>query len=173
VVQTLDGSDVGLSSSRVAVVVAEYNPHITESLFRAAVDTLLAGGIASDRIVVVKVPGAWELPQAAQPFAASGAVEGIVCLGAVIKGETTHDQHLNRAISLRLCEMSSQYNLPIAMGVLMCNDVEQALQRSGGVMGNKGDEAAAAVLQMIRNQKAIEAWARRVTTSPPVPAAGI
>ncbi|MDP1560304.1 MAG: 6,7-dimethyl-8-ribityllumazine synthase [Pirellulaceae bacterium] len=159
-VQTLDGRGLSLAACRVAVVVAEYNPHITESLSRAALETLLAGGVASSNIVVVKVPGAWELPQAAQPLAASGQLAGIVCLGAVIKGETTHDQHLNRAISLRLCEMSSQYELPIAMGVLMCNDVEQALQRSGGVMGNKGEEAASAVLEMIRNQMAIQAWLR-------------
>lgn len=151
---------MSLAACRVAVVVAEYNPHITESLSRAAVETLLAGGVASNNIVIVKVPGAWELPQAAQPLAASGQMAGIVCLGAVIKGETTHDQHLNRAISLRLCEMSSQYELPIAMGVLMCNDVEQALQRSGGVMGNKGEEAASAVLEMIRNQMAIQVWLR-------------
>jgi 6,7-dimethyl-8-ribityllumazine synthase len=160
VVQTLDGRSFSLADCRVAVVVAEYNPHITESLSRAALETLLAGGVSSDHIVVVKVPGAWELPQAAQPLAASGQLAAIICLGAVIKGETTHDQHLNRAISMRLCEMSSQYDLPIAMGVLMCNDVEQALQRSGGVMGNKGEEAAAAALQMIRNQMAIRAWAR-------------
>lgn len=159
-VQTLDGQVFSVAKCRVAVVVAEYNPHITESLSRAALDTLLAGGVPADHLVVVKVPGAWELPQAAQTLAATRQLAGIVCLGAVIKGETTHDQHLNRAVSLRLCEMSSEYDLPIAMGVLMCNDVEQALQRSGGVMGNKGEEAAAAVLQMIRNQMAIEAWAQ-------------
>lgn len=157
-VKTLDLSALSLASCRVAVVVAEYNPHITESLSKAAVETLVSGGIRSENILMIKVPGAWELPQAAQPLAATRRLAGIVCLGAVIKGETTHDQHLNRAISLRLCEMSSQYDLPIAMGVLMCNDVEQALQRSGGVMGNKGEEAAAAVLQMIRNTMAIQAW---------------
>ncbi|MBL8891738.1 MAG: 6,7-dimethyl-8-ribityllumazine synthase [Planctomycetaceae bacterium] len=159
-VKTLDLNAFSLADCRVAVVVAEYNPHITESLSKAAVETLISGGVPTERILIVKVPGAWELPQAAQPLAAARHLDGIVCLGAVIKGETTHDQHLNRAISLRLCEMSSQYNVPIAMGVLMCNDVEQALQRSGGVMGNKGEEAAAAVLQMMRNLKAIQAWNR-------------
>ncbi len=160
--QLLDGTSIDLAAARVAVVVADYNRPITDALLQAALETLTAGGIASDRVVVVRVPGAWELPQAAQPLASSGLVQAIVCLGAVIKGETTHDQHLNRAISLRLCEMSSHYELPIAMGVLMCNDVEQAWQRSGGAMGNKGQEAAAAVLAMIRNQLAIQQWAQTV-----------
>ena len=164
-VQVLDGSTTELQGIRVAVVVAQYNPHITESLASAAFQTLRVAGIADENIVVVRVPGAWEVPQAALPLAKSSLFDGIICLGAVIKGETTHDQHLNRAISLHLCEMSSQYDVPIGMGVLMCNDVEQALQRSGGSMGNKGDEAASAVLEMIRNRQAIRQWIATVTTS--------
>jgi 6,7-dimethyl-8-ribityllumazine synthase len=158
----LDGTSIDLSGARVAVVVADYNRSITDALLQAALETLTTGGIDSKQVVVVRVPGAWELPQAAQPLAASGLVHAIVCLGAVIKGETTHDQHLNRAISLQLSDLSSRYELPIAMGVLMCNDVEQAWQRSGGAMGNKGQEAAAAVVAMIRNQMAIEQWAQSV-----------
>lgn len=162
--KVLDGTSIDLSTARVAVVVADYNRPITDALLQAALETLTAGGIDPTRVVVVRVPGAWELPQAAQPLAASGLVQAIVCLGAVIKGETTHDQHLNRAISLQLSDLSSRYELPIAMGVLMCNDVEQAWQRSGGAMGNKGQEAAAAVVAMIRNQLAIEQWAQTIAT---------
>jgi len=154
-VRVLDGSTVSLRGARVAIVVAKYNPHITQSLADAAIGTLVQGGIADQDVLLVEVPGAWELPQATQDLAAAGHFSGIVCLGAVIKGQTTHDQHLNRAISMQLCEMACRFNLPISLGVLMCNDVEQALQRSGGTMGNKGQEAAEAVLQMIRNQRAL------------------
>jgi len=156
----IDGSQFSLAQVRVAVVVAQYNPHVTESLAQAARETLLQAGIAEEHLVVVNVPGAWELPQAALPLLKTNQFAGIICLGAVIKGETTHDQHLNRAISLRLCELSSEYDLPIALGVLMCNNVEQALQRSGGAMGNKGQEAANALIAMIRNQMAIRDWSR-------------
>jgi 6,7-dimethyl-8-ribityllumazine synthase len=156
----IDGSQFSLAQVRVAMVVAQYNPHVTESLAQAARETLLQEGIAEEHLVVVNVPGAWELPQAALPLLKTNQFAGVICLGAVIKGETTHDQHLNRAISLRLCELSSEYDLPIALGVLMCNNVEQALQRSGGAMGNKGQEAASALIAMIRNQMAIRDWSR-------------
>jgi 6,7-dimethyl-8-ribityllumazine synthase len=161
----MDGNEFSLDKVHVGLVVARYNAHITESLTQAAVETLRQAGIRDEHVVVVHVPGAWELPQAALPLAKSGRFAGLICLGAVIKGETTHDQHLNRAISLRLCEMSSQYDLPISLGVLMCNNVEQALQRSGGAMGNKGQEAASAVVAMIRNQLAISHWLGSAATA--------
>jgi 6,7-dimethyl-8-ribityllumazine synthase len=164
-VTTIDGAAFELAGTAVAVVQATYNPHITDALTKAAFATLQAAGIQEEHLIWVKVPGAWEIPQAVLPLLETRRFAGIVCLGAVIRGETTHDQHLNRAISMRLAELSSEYHVPIGMGVLMCNDVEQALQRSGGAMGNKGEEAAEAVIAMIRAQRAIEHWATE--TAPP------
>ncbi len=82
-------------------------------------------------------------------LAASGQYAAVICLGAVIRGETTHDQHINRGVSLAMMEISLEYELPVLFGVLTCNTLEQAIHRSGGNVGNKGSECAEAALQMV------------------------
>jgi 6,7-dimethyl-8-ribityllumazine synthase len=131
-----------------AIVVSRYNAAITDKLLAGAVATLVERGIAEKRIHVAYVPGAWEIPLAAARFAQSGQYAAVLCLGAVIRGETTHDQHINRSISAALCEMSVSTGVPVLFGVLTCKTVEQALQRSGGAKGNKGVECAEAALAM-------------------------
>ena len=95
------------------------------------------------------MPGSWEIPLAAQRLLDTGRWDAIVCLGCVIRGETTHDQHINTTISNALGMLSLEYSTPVAFGVLTCNTLEQALARSGGDVGNKGVEAAEAVLHML------------------------
>lgn len=140
----------------VGIAVSKYNDHITEKLRLAAIDTLIAGGIPSEKILVVKVPGAWELPFAVQRLLASNELAGVIALGAVIKGETSHDQHINRSVSHALMQLSLDHNKPVAFGLLTVNSLEQAIHRSGGNQGNKGDECAAALLECLRIGNALD-----------------
>lgn len=133
---------------RFAIVVSRYNDTITRKLLDGAVDTLRARGVAEDAIDVAWVPGAWEIPLVAQRFAAAGRHAAVLCLGAVIRGETTHDQHINRQVSLSLGRMAIETGVPVLFGVLTCNSLEQAIHRSGGNVGNKGVECAQAALEM-------------------------
>jgi 6,7-dimethyl-8-ribityllumazine synthase len=145
----LDGKS-GPVSGRFAIVVSRYNEHITGKLLAGAVETLRAAGIADDAIDVAWVPGAWEIPLVAQRMARSQKYAAMLCLGAVIRGETTHDEHINRQVSLSLGQLALETGLPVLFGVLTCNTLEQAIHRAGGNMGNKGVECAEAALEMVR-----------------------
>lgn len=170
-VQSIDGSDISLKGQRVAIVVSSYNGHITGVLAKAAVETLKAAGVEDNDIFQATVPGAWELSLGAKRLADTVSFGAIICLGAVIKGDTTHDQHINRAVSMNLSEISIDYDLPIGFGLLTCNTVEQALQRAGGSVGNKGEEAANAVIEMMRFNLAVESqFAVELAASDPEPA---
>lgn len=144
-----DGA-TGPVSGRFAIVVSRYNETITGKLLQGAVETLTQAGIADDDIDVAWVPGAWEIPLVAQRFAESGRYAAVLTLGAVIKGETTHDEHINRQVSLCLGELSLKTGVPMLFGVLTVNTLEQAINRAGGNVGNKGVECAEAALQMVR-----------------------
>jgi len=144
------------NASSVAIVVSQYNDQITGKLCHAAVETLVQGGIAQDKIVIARVPGAWEIPFATQRLVSARSISGVIALGAVIKGETTHDQHINRAVSNALMQLSLDHNKPIAFGLLTVNNLEQALHRSGGNKGNKGQECANALLECLRLGKALD-----------------
>ena len=133
---------------RFAIVVSRYNESITSKLLTGAVATLTSAGVADDAIDVAWVPGAWEIPLVAQRFAASRNYAAVLCLGAVIRGETTHDVHINRQVSLSLGRIALDTGTPVLFGVLTCNTLEQAIHRSGGNVGNKGVECAQAALEM-------------------------
>jgi len=135
---------------RFAIVVSRYNESITSKLLAGAVATLTSAGVADDAIDVAWVPGAWEIPLVAQRFAESRNYAAVLCLGAVIRGETTHDVHINRQVSLSLGRISLDTGVPVLFGVLTCNTLEQAIHRSGGNVGNKGVECAQAALEMAR-----------------------
>ncbi len=133
---------------KFAIVVSRYNQAITRKLLDGALQTLKQHGTEDDDIDVAWVPGAWEIPLVAQRLAGRGGYAAILCLGAVIRGETSHDQHINRQVSLSLGQISLEHRLPVLFGVLTCNSLEQALQRAGGNVGNKGVECAEAALEM-------------------------
>jgi 6,7-dimethyl-8-ribityllumazine synthase len=149
------------SSGRFAIVVSKFNPSITDRLLEGATSTLVAHGVADGDIDVARVPGAFEIPAVAERLAASGRYVAVICLGAVIRGETSHDQHINRAVSIALAEIGIRHALPVIFGVLTCNSLDQAIARSGGQSGrkgkdlqegstsNKGIEAAEAALEMV------------------------
>ena len=148
------------SEGRFAVVVARFNESITSRLLDGAVKTLVEHGVDDGRIDVYWVPGAFEIPTVARLLAEKGYHEAIICLGAVIRGETTHDRHINRAVSTALCELGVRFNLPVLFGLLTCDTIEQAIARSGGDAsstdksrsnarsGNKGVDCALAALEM-------------------------
>ena len=109
------------AEGRFAIVVSRFNESITSRLLEGAVQTLTAHGVADERIDVAWTPGAFEIPTVANRLAASGRYVAVICLGAVIRGETTHDQHINRAVSTALCEIGVHYGLPVLFGILTCN----------------------------------------------------
>ena len=137
------------NDGKYAIVVSRYNENITAKLLDGAIATLKAHGIADESIDVAWVPGAWEIPLIAERLAESENYAALICLGAVIKGETTHDEHINRAVSIGLGDLGLHSGVPVLFGVLTCNTLEQAIHRSGGNVGNKGSECALAALEMI------------------------
>jgi len=137
-------------AGKIGIAVSTYNSNITRRLQSGAVETLQAASFGLDQIVIAEVPGAWELPLAAQMLASRADVLGVVTLGAVIRGETSHDQHINRSVSQALMQLMLQTGKPIGFGLLTCNNMEQAIHRAGGNVGNKGQETAEAVLAMLR-----------------------
>jgi 6,7-dimethyl-8-ribityllumazine synthase len=146
--KTFEGKPQTKSAS-VAIVVSRYNQSITGKLLAGAVESLTAGGVPEDRITIAWVPGAWEMPVVAARFAGVAPFAAVICLGAVIRGETSHDQHINRAVSLELASMAVRTGVPVLFGLLTCDTLEQAIHRAGGNVGNKGSECATAALEMI------------------------
>ena len=137
------------AAGRLGIVVSRYNESITSKLLAGALATLAEHGVGDDRVDVAWVPGAWEIPLVAQRMATGGRYAAVICLGAVIRGETTHDEHINRAVSIGLGDLGLHSGVPVLFGVLTCNTLEQAIHRSGGNVGNKGSECALAALEMI------------------------
>jgi 6,7-dimethyl-8-ribityllumazine synthase len=136
------------ASGSYGIVVSRYNHSITAKLLDGALQTLAEAGVADEEVDVAWVPGAWEIPVVAQRLAASGRYAAVLCLGAVIRGETTHDQYINLQVSVSLGQLAVATGVPVLFGLLTCNTLEQALHRAGGDVGNKGVECAQAALEM-------------------------
>ena len=153
----ITGLDGDLPRGKVAIVASRYNPAICDSMVAAALETLSSAGYTAGHAPVIRVPGAWELPTVVRQVIEQSDVVAAIALGCVIRGETTHDEHINRAVSLSLMEMGTQKQIPIAFGLLTCNTLEQAINRSGGTVGNKGHEAADAVIELLRLKEKIAA----------------
>jgi 6,7-dimethyl-8-ribityllumazine synthase len=135
---------------RIGVALARFNQSVTDRLLAGALEGLARHGVASDAIDVATVPGALELPLCVQRLAATGRYDAIVCLGAVIRGETPHFEYVAGEAARGIGEVSRRQDLPIAFGVLTTDTVEQALARAGGERGNKGFEAAVTALEMVQ-----------------------
>ncbi len=144
--------EAGLAAKgkKFAIVVARFNSFIVESLLEGALDTLKrVGDVADQDITVVRIPGAFELPLAVQKIAASGKYDGIIALGAVIRGGTPHFEYVAGECVKGIAQVSMQYSTPVAFGVLTVESIEQAIERAGTKMGNKGGEAAMSALEMV------------------------
>lgn len=133
---------------RVAVVVSRFNRAVTGALLDGAIEGLESRGVAAGSVDVVHVPGAFEITLAAEQCAASGRYAAIVCLGAVVRGETPHFEFIAREVSRGVNEVACRHHIPVAFGVLTTDNLEQALARAGSGHGNKGFEAAVTALEM-------------------------
>jgi 6,7-dimethyl-8-ribityllumazine synthase len=133
---------------RVAVIASRFNETIVARLVDGARDCLARHGVPDEYISVVWVPGAFELPIAAARLASSGEVDAIVCVGAVIRGDTPHFEYVAGAAATGIQQAALETGIPMTFGVLTTEDVEQANERAGGKMGNKGFEAALAAIEM-------------------------
>ena len=136
------------SGLKFAVLCARFNGFITERLLAGALDALKRSGANTDDIDIVKVPGSWELPLAAKTLAGRKRHDAIVALGAVIRGETPHFDHVAAQASNGLAAVQRETGIPIAFGVLTTNTIEQAIDRAGGKSGNKGFDAALTAIEM-------------------------
>ncbi|HKV46004.1 MAG TPA: 6,7-dimethyl-8-ribityllumazine synthase [bacterium] len=152
---SLEGGRTG-AGLRIGVAVSRFNARITRRMLTGALAALQRSGVAEDAVDVAWAPGAYDLPVVAQALARSGRYDALVCLGCVIRGETTHDRYVALGAATGLVQVSLETALPIAFGVLTTHTLEQAEARSGGTHGNKGEDAALAavelanVLRMIR-----------------------
>jgi len=144
------GSSLDACGLRFAVVVARFNHLICEKLLEGCSAELARRGADADDIHVVWVPGAFEIPLAARVLAASGRYDAIVALGAVIRGGTPHFDYVCSGVTDGVREVMRDTSVPVAFGVLTCDDADQALARAGGAWGNKGVEAALAAIEMAR-----------------------
>ena len=140
---------------RFGLVVSQFNSLITERLQAGAIDTLSRHGVHEEDIVVIQVPGAFDIPLFAKRMAASGRYDALVCLGAVIKGETPHFDYISAAMTQGIKEVMLTHDLPVTFGVLTTESMEQALDRAGGKAGNKGSEAALAAVEMVNTLRAL------------------
>jgi 6,7-dimethyl-8-ribityllumazine synthase len=143
--QTIQGAGRA-AGLRFAVVVSKYNDFVTDRLQAGALAALSAAG-ATD-LTVIRVPGAFEIPLAAQHAGETGRYDAIVCLGCLIRGETPHFEYIASAVAHGLTEAAAATGIPMAFGVLTTNSVEEALARAGEGAGNKGHEAAVAAVEM-------------------------
>ena len=137
------------SGMRVAIVASRFNGDVTELLLDGALDALRSFGLDTDLVSVVWVPGAFEIPLVAKRLAESGEVDAVICLGAVIRGDTPHFDFVATECASGISRVALDTGVPIAFGVLTTDDRNQALARAGGTEGNKGAEAAATAVEMV------------------------
>ena len=150
--------NLAVTNAKVAIVVSRFNSFIVDSLVEGALDVLKrTGGMKDSDITIVRVPGAVELPLATQKVAAKGEFDAIITLGAVIRGGTPHFDFVAGECNKGLSQVAMQYSVPVTFGVLTTDSIEQAIERAGTKMGNKGGEAALSALEMINVMRALDA----------------
>lgn len=154
--QTFEGTFVA-PQGKFALVVGRFNSFVVESLVSGAIDTLVRHGIKESDIAVIRAPGAFELPLVAQRVAQREEFDAIIALGAVIRGGTPHFEYVAGECTKGLAQVSMQYDVPVAFGVLTVDSIEQAIERSGTKAGNKGGEAALSALEMVSLLAQLEA----------------
>lgn len=134
---------------KFAIVVSRFNDFITSKLVDGALDCLLRHEVKDEDITLVKVPGAFEIPLAAQKLAESKKYDGVICLGAVIRGATTHYDYVCSEVSKGIAKITLDTGLPVGFGIVTTENIEQAIERAGTKSGNKGYDTAMSVLEMV------------------------
>jgi 6,7-dimethyl-8-ribityllumazine synthase len=145
---TVIEGDLAAADLRFACIAARFNDFVVDLLVQGAVDTLRRHGVPADRIDIVRVPGAFELPVATRKLALSGRYDALIALGAVIRGDTPHFDYVAGECASGLAQIALDTGLPVAFGVLTTDTVEQASDRAGGKDGNKGADAALTAIEM-------------------------
>lgn len=133
---------------RIAIVNARFNEFITQKLQSGALDSLLRHGVQAEDIDTAWVPGAFEIPLIAKKAAESGKYDAVICLGAVIRGNTPHFDYVSAEVSKGVAQVALETGVPVIFGVLTCDTIEQAIERAGTKAGNKGSEAAESAIEM-------------------------
>jgi 6,7-dimethyl-8-ribityllumazine synthase len=146
---TVYEGDFSPPPGRFALVAARFNALVVDALVGGALDALRRHDVADDAIDVVRVPGSYEIPLVAQRLAAGGRYAAVVCLGAVIRGDTDHYDHVAGGVASGVAQAALNTGVPVIFGVLTCDTVEQALNRAGLKAGNKGFEAAVTAVEMV------------------------
>lgn len=141
-----------ISKFKIGIVVSTYHHKITDKLKSGAIDTLIKNGVKANQIVILEVPGAFELVGGAEKINRLEKLDGIIALGCVIKGDTDHDAYINHAVAQGLVMLTIQEKKPFAFGLLTTNNEKQAKERTGGKHGNKGEEAASAMIGLLMSQ---------------------
>ena len=147
--------DLQAANLKIAFVVARFNEFICEHLLEGALDSFVRHGGNKDNVTVIRVPGAFELPLAAKKLAASGKFDAVVCLGAVIRGETSHYDYVCANASSGIASASLETGIPVSFGLLTTDTIEQAIERSGTKSGNQGRNATVCAIEMARLLKQI------------------
>lgn len=143
----LEGNLIG-TNLEIGIVLARFNDFIGDKLLAGALDTLRRHGVREEAVTLVRVPGAFEIPLAAQEMARSGGYQAVICLGAVIRGSTAHFDYVAGPMASSLAGIALQTNVPVLFGVLTTDTIEQAIERAGTKAGNKGAEVAAGAIEM-------------------------
>jgi 6,7-dimethyl-8-ribityllumazine synthase len=145
-----------IRGAQFGLLVSRFNSFIVESLVQGAIDTLKRHGAEDKDIQIVRVPGAFEMPLAAQRMAAKDQYDAIIALGAVIRGGTPHFEYVAGECTKGLAGVSSKYDIPVAFGVLTVDTIEQAIERAGTKAGNKGVEAALSAIEMVNLMRKLD-----------------
>ncbi len=148
-------SELTAKNAKFAIVVSRFNDLITRRLVDGACDIITRLGGSDDLIDVVWVPGSFEIPLAASRLAKSGKYDAVICLGAVIQGATTHHEYINSQVASGIMSITRETGVPVTFGVITCETMDQAIDRAGGKVGNKGTEAALAAVEMVNLLKKI------------------
>ena len=141
--------DLQAAGKRFGIIVSRFNSFVSERLLEGALDTLLRSGADDGAIDVVRVPGAFEIPIMAQKMAKAGNYDALICLGAVIRGATSHYDLVANEAAKGIAQVGMETGVPVIFGVLTTDTIEQAIERAGSKAGNKGSEAALAAIEMI------------------------
>lgn len=145
--KTYEGQLVA-GNENFCIIISRFNDFIGSKLLSGAIDELKRHGVADENIDIVKVPGAFEIPLAAMKFAKTKKYNAIITLGAIIRGATTHYEHVSAELSKGIAQVSLQTEVPVIFGVLTTENIEQAIERAGTKAGNKGSDAAKAAIEM-------------------------
>ena len=155
-VKTLEGKLVADENMKVAIVASRFNEIIVNKLLGGALDGLIRHGVKEENITAMWVPGAFEIPQIAQKLARSGKYDAVICVGAVIRGQTSHYDYVCNEVSKGIAQVSLQTGIPVMFGVVTTENIEQAIARAGSKAGNKGYDCALGAIEMANLNQMID-----------------